>query len=233
MEVLATNIRNIPFNACQPLLSCIGRERQERIRRFRRQDDAIRSLFGELLVRVYAAEAWGIEHRKCILHTEEHQKPYFVSYPGCQFNVSHSGLWVVAAFDNAPVGIDIEQTVPIDLTVANKFFAAEEVEQLENRPAVQRLPYFYRLWTLKESYIKANGKGLSIPLNSFCFDLTEDTIRFYSSMDSNIWRFKHYSIDPGYELAVCGYGSEVPFLGHVQIIPPGEIIRRFQRIVAM
>lgn len=233
MEVLATNVRGFHFDVCQSLLYYMGKERRERIRKFRQQDDAIRSLFGELLIRVYAAEEWGIAHWECILLTDAHQKPYFVDHPRCQFNVSHSGTWVVAAFDEAPVGIDIEQIVPIDLTVAKKFFTAEEVEQLENRPAIQRLAYFYRLWTLKESYIKANGKGLSIPLDSFGFNLTEDMIQFHSSMDSNNWQFKHYPIDQDYELAVCGYGLEAAFPAHVQIIPPDEIICCFKRVVEM
>lgn len=231
MEVVATNVCGFHFDVCEPLLYYIGKERRERILKFRQQEDAIRSLFGELMIRVYAAEEWGIAHRECILLTDEHQKPYFVNHPRCQFNVSHSGSWVVAGFDETPVGIDIEQIVPIDLTLANKLFTAEEVKQLENRPAIQRLPYFYQLWTLKESYLKAIGKGLSIPLDSFGFDLTEDKIHFYSSMNSNIWRFKRYPIDRDYELAVCGYGLEAVFPGHIEIVLPEEIICRFQRVV--
>lgn len=47
------------------------------------------------------------------------------------------------------------------------FFSDEEVEDLNTRSLVGKIDYFYDLWTLKESYIKAIGKGLSIPLNSF------------------------------------------------------------------
>ncbi|MCL5064420.1 MAG: 4'-phosphopantetheinyl transferase superfamily protein [Firmicutes bacterium] len=233
MEVLATNVRGLSFDACQSLLYYMGKERQERIRKFRNQEDAIRSLFGELLIRVYAAENWGIAHRECIVLADGHQKPQFVNFPRCQFNVSHSGSWVVAAFDESPIGIDIEQIIPIDLTVANRFFTAEEVKQLENRPVTQRLAYFYRLWTLKESYLKANGKGLSVPLDSFGFDLTEGAIRFHSSMDSKTWSFKHYSIDSAYKLAVCGYSSEARFPAYIQITSPEKIVCCFQRVVEM
>ncbi len=233
MDVLATNIGGLHFDVCQSLLHYVGQQRQERIRKFRRPDDAIRCLFGELLIRVYAAEEWGIAHRDCILHTDKYQKPYLVNHTRRHFNVSHSGSWVVAAFDNTKVGIDIEQIVPIDLAMTNMFFAPEEVEQLENQPSIHRLSYFYRLWTLKESYIKADGKGLSIPLDSFRFNLTEDTIHFYSKMDSNIWSFSHFPLDPNYKLAVCGYGSKATFPNQVRILPPEEIICRFKRAIVM
>jgi 4'-phosphopantetheinyl transferase len=233
MEVLATNVRGLSLDACQSLLGYMGKERQERIRKFRNQEDAIRSLFGELLIRVFAAENWGIAHRECIVLTDGHQKPRFVNFPRCQFNVSHSGWWVVAAFDESPIGIDIEQIIPIDLTVASRFFTAEEVKQLENQPATQRLAYFYELWTLKESYLKANGKGLSVPLDSFGFHLTEGAICFHSSVDSNPWSFKQYSIDSAYKLAVCGYSSEARFPAYVQITPAEKIVSCFQRVVEM
>lgn len=233
MDVLATNIDRMSLSMCQSLLCHIGAERQDKIRRYRQSGDALRSFFGELLVRVYAAQVWGIPHQDCHLQVDEYGKPYLVHYPRCQFNVSHSGDWIVAAFDATPVGVDIEKIVPIDISIADRFFSAEEVHQLERVPPAQRLQYFYRFWTLKETYIKAIGKGLSIPLNSFRFELTENTIRFHSDLESHPWRFRRYSIDPEYELAVCGYRVEAMFPNELAVITPQELLDRFERIAVV
>lgn len=231
MDILATNIHGMTLDVCQSLLGYIEEEKQDKIRRFRHPEDALRSFFGELLIRVYAVKSWGIPYRACILQTNEYGKPYLVKHPRHEFNVSHSGAWVVAGFDESPIGVDIEQIVPINISVADQFFSKEEVKPLGQQPCDQRLQHFYRLWTLKESYIKAVGKGLSIPLNSFSFNVTENPIRFQSNIDSHDWRFRRYFIDPEYELAVCSYGLEAMSSDHVQVISAQAIISLFEEIV--
>jgi 4'-phosphopantetheinyl transferase len=51
--------------------------------------------------------------------------------------------------------------------VAERFFARAESAYLRSLPAATRLESFFRLWTLKEAYVKALGEGLRIPLASF------------------------------------------------------------------
>lgn len=69
--------------------------------------------------------------------------------------------------DNLPVGIDVEQIKPIDIKISERFFSKQEFNKLLGKSYTEREPYFYELWTLQESYIKAVEKGLSIPLDSF------------------------------------------------------------------
>ena len=70
---------------------------------------------------------------------------------------------------------------------------------------------FFTLWALKESFIKAEGKGLSIALDSFAFDVTE-TIGLVARESAQDWRFRLYDLQAGYKLALCLEHDRFPAL---------------------
>src|SRR5688572_17022812 len=87
---------------------------------------------------------------------------------GC--NVSHSGDLALFAFAlGAPVGVDVEIIRPIEHmdAIAKRFFSPLENEMLQQVTPADRLEAFFNCWTRKEAYIKAEGLGLWIPLDSF------------------------------------------------------------------
>ncbi len=91
---------------------------------------------------------------------------------GLTFNLSHSRKLVALAIARGcELGIDTEDTLTRTppLEIADRFFAPEEVASLRALPEEQRLQRFFQHWTLKESYIKARGRGLSLPLDQFAF----------------------------------------------------------------
>ncbi|QHT69347.1 4'-phosphopantetheinyl transferase superfamily protein [Rhodocytophaga rosea] len=79
------------------------------------------------------------------------------------FNISHAGRYVICALNSEETGIDIEEIQPIELNDFNAIFCAEEKFQLSK--ASNPLQQFFKFWTIKESVIKAEGKGLSIPMD--------------------------------------------------------------------
>lgn len=149
-------------------LSCVSEERRSQAARFIHQADAYRSVLGEVLTRVTLSDQTGLRAEELSFSRNTYGKPCLTQYPERQFNVSHSGDWVALISDGTEeVGVDVEKIAPIDLQIAERFFSSQENMYLAAQPAENQLDTFYRLWTLKESYIKAIGMGLSMPLNAF------------------------------------------------------------------
>jgi 4'-phosphopantetheinyl transferase len=90
---------------------------------------------------------------------------------GISFNLSHSrGLVVLAVTRDQELGVDTEDmTRAPPLEIADRFFAPAEVASLRAQPPECQPHRFFQYWTLKESYIKARGMGLSLPLDAFAF----------------------------------------------------------------
>jgi 4'-phosphopantetheinyl transferase len=96
-------------------------------------------------------------------------KPEMSSRP-LRFNLSHSGGLVLYAFAlDRELGVDIEHCRDMtDLeSIARRFFATKEVDELLSLPLEERPAAFFRCWTRKESFVKAVGDGLYLPLDSF------------------------------------------------------------------
>ncbi|WP_169082372.1 4'-phosphopantetheinyl transferase family protein [Paenibacillus sp. PL91] len=186
-------------------------ERQAKARRFIKCEDAARSLIGERLAREVIARHTGMSVFDIRFEANKYGKPHVRdTREAIYFNLSHSAEWIVCAIDHWPVGIDVEQINPIDLQIANQFFSERECAQLMSLPSEQRLSYFFELWTMKESYIKADGRGLSIPLNSFTIQKNGATSAHITEERLSGYYFKLYDIDPAYKLAVCRMRAEFP-----------------------
>jgi 4'-phosphopantetheinyl transferase len=109
------------------------------------------------------------------------------------------------------VGVDaerIERTVSVELLARHKFASAEAALVLGCTGALQRRRFF-DVWTLKETYIKARGMGLAIPLDQFAFVFDDQaaTVRFATEPalndDPSRWRFRLWSLDDAWVLALA------------------------------
>jgi 4'-phosphopantetheinyl transferase len=99
--------------------------------------------------------------------------------PGLRFNLSHAdGMIVCLVARNLEVGVDVEDPARAVeyLNIGRRFFSAAEFAALASVPEDGRGERFFELWTLKESYIKARGLGLSLPLSAFSFHLGGERI---------------------------------------------------------
>ena len=191
------------------VMSCLSSERRKRILKFRNIEDSRRSIISELLVRSLAMNKLKLNNAEITFGENAYKKPYLKSATSFEFNVSHSGDWVVCAIDTEPVGIDVEQIKPIDFDIAKNFFTAEEYRSLTLTKPSEQLPYFYELWTLKESYIKAVGIGLSLPLDSFSFR-KDDVLRTITVEEGTypLYYLQTIWLESNYVLSICSVRND-------------------------
>jgi len=187
----------------EKMLSFLDSERRDRILRFRFQEDAQRSLLGDIMVRSIISKKLNLKNKQITFNLSDKGKPSIVGHPNLFFNISHAGTWVVAAFSDYEVGIDVELIKKINYNVSDIFYSEEENKALNKLRGKKKLEYFFDLWTMKESYLKYTGKGLSEPLNSFTVVKSENKFTLsHKSINKNVF-LKQYDLEKGYKLAVC------------------------------
>lgn len=98
-------------------------------------------------------------------------KPSFAELPEVQFNLSHCGGAAVCLLSPFVCGVDVEKKRPLRPKVVSRVFSEEEQRALRSADDPDLL--FTRLWTLKESYVKAIGIGISYPLKKVSFSFSE------------------------------------------------------------
>lgn len=125
-------------------------------------------------------------------------------------SLSHSGDYAVCALSDAPVGVDVQQSVPVRVGALRHFFCEEERTAFlarHVRPegrflSEEAAEEFLRLWTAKESYMKLTGKGMSLGFANIRADWDAGTICCSKTdMPRAVW--KEYGTLPGYYLSVC------------------------------
>ena len=150
---------------------------------------------------VFSAGAYG---KPCILNPEAKEA-------GLSFNISHTHSMVVLAIAKfRDIGVDVEnfrtRTAPID--GANHYFAPQEVAALRALPSKEQQYGFFEYWTFKESYIKARGLGMSLPLDKFSFCYPDDQtveIKIEPVLGDEPARWEFWQLRPRQEylLALC------------------------------
>lgn len=164
------DIRDLTDAEYNKWYSLMNEDKQQRVDRFRFDDDKKRTVAGEMLARKAISEWCDVAPENITFGIKEHGKLYAKDFD-VEFNISHSGDMVVCAVDNKPIGIDIEQIRPIDLSVAKRICTDEELlylfghaptdEDFKYTTDIEILTRFFELWTAKEAYVKCFGLGIA------------------------------------------------------------------------
>ena len=172
----------------------------ERWQRFRLEADRQRFLLARALVRSVLGTCVQQAPESLQFVCNHYGKPELLQPAATpeqtlKFNLSHTrGVLVLAVTLADEVGVDVEcMTRDVEmLPLAERFFAASETAMLHATAAAAFREQFFRLWTLKEAYVKARGLGLQLGLDSFAFAFASDgTPRLHpaSADDASAWSF--------------------------------------------
>jgi 4'-phosphopantetheinyl transferase len=150
-----------------------------------------------------------------------------MALPEFQFNLSHTrGLVAVAVAAHGKLGIDVEKIDrdKADFSIAETYFAASEAATLRRVPEPDRPNCFFRLWTLKEAYLKAIGTGLATPLDTFAFAFDPIRISFANAGDDpSHWYFEMLPASDQHLLSLAISRASDTVRVVARAIPAGEI----------
>lgn len=189
----------------QDKLKLLSPYRQQKIALLKHAKDRNRSL-GAGIALDHALETYGLREKSVEYEFGEWGKPSLKYQPNVYFSLSHSGDYAICSIGDKAIGNDIELIKHGRLKVADRFFAKEELDWMyavqDEEEITQRM---FRIWTMKESFLKATGKGISLPLGDFAVivDEDKDKIRVKHSYNAKFYHMKEYADIDGYRVAVC------------------------------
>lgn len=194
------------------LTSILSDEELARMQRFKFAEHrtlfCISHAFTRYVLSLYAP----IEPPDWVFTKGEHGKPYIGNngYKDLFFSLSHTkGLVALYIAKGHEVGCDVEghKASVRGRDIAKRFFSSDEVDEYMAFEESLRYSYFFDYWSLKESYIKAKGKGLAIPLGKFSFRLRDRPITFHADDELEEqgidWTFQLLDVDPRYSAAIA------------------------------
>lgn len=188
--------------------------------RFYFPDDQRRYLVTRAMVRTVLSRYLHVQPTDWRFSTNQWGRPEIANFSrdecGLCFNISHTkGLIALGVTHRRELGVDVEnlRTRDVSLEIADRFFAEPEVAELATVPKERQQDRFFEYWTFKESYIKARGMGLSIPLGKFSFHYPHEravniAIDEELADDASRWSFWQYRPTEDYLMAVCAERRE-------------------------
>lgn len=186
-------------------LSLLSPYRQQKIALLKHEKDKNRSLAAGIALD-HALETYGLKERSIEYEFGEWGKPFLKYHPNIHFSLSHSGDYAICSIGDKPMGNDIELIKYGRLRVADRFFAKEELDWMRAEPDEDEITErMFRIWTMKEGFLKATGKGISLPLDAFAVIVDEEKgkIRVKHTFNAKFYHMKEYAEIEGYRVAVC------------------------------
>lgn len=191
---------------------CMPLTRQKKIDAFSCKTDKMRSLAAGIVF-MYGFLDFGIKKNKieqmkfCY---NEYGKPYLEDIP-VQFNLSHAGDYAIAGFGNKELGIDMECIKREGKKISDRFFTEREQQYLKNigekKQEKQWREEFIKIWTRKESFVKAIGLGLSFGIRNI-ETLADENGKILIHKQYPLWNFYEYKIED-YQITICSQETEI------------------------
>ena len=187
----------------------VTKERQKKTDSFRFLNDRQCSLGAELLLQ-HGLKQLGRNTETIRYDYGDYGKPYLLDAPDIYFNISHSGELVLCAISSQEIGCDVEKVSDRNWKVAERFFTSAEYQMMLRQETEEaRREMFFRLWTLKESFLKVTGWGMHLSMDSFCMFFEEDRAFVKQDFNQNTYYFQELDLREDYKCSVCGLDCEL------------------------
>lgn len=184
------------LNAIPSFFLLLNEEEKKRANNYLQQKDSQRFIIARALLKILASQYLNLSTAELTIQIGVNKKPFIqsVSSIPLDYNISHSGNWIIMAFGNGPIGIDAEQiqTSFGFESLLPACFSIEEQKYIQSQSNSREL--FYRLWTRKESFVKATSRGLDETLpHLICLDGERELSKHFSIGLS--WRILSFTLD--------------------------------------
>lgn len=186
MRIIYFDISSHGQDSVNQLIKHLPERLVKRNNKFHRVQDRLRNLIGLLLFRNLYKLEFGDNPNLELLNSTKLGRPYMPGHT-FDFNISHSGKFVVCVLSPAnKVGIDIEACKKVPLEDFQN--TMNDVQWGTIHRSADPFTTFFKYWCMKESVIKADGRGLSIPLTELVID--QDQVEY----DNNHWFLKSFEL---------------------------------------
>jgi 4'-phosphopantetheinyl transferase len=211
---------NVPPEELVHYSSLLSLDELDRAKRFYFEKDRNHFIVGRGLLRTILGSYFNQEPAQIEFVYGQFGKPAIKSGQSdkvLEFNLSHSKDLAIYAFNwNRRVGIDIEYMIPMaDMdNFAEQFFTPRETALINTLSGAQKEDAFFKTWTCKEAFLKANSSGLTVPINQVEISLKTDEVVRLNSIGSDNEQTSHWHLEilnhfPGYRAALAVEGRDV------------------------
>lgn len=174
----------------------LNEEEKKRANNYLQQKDSQRFIIARGLLKICASQYLGIPAKAIEINIGTNKKPFIQSTSSLKldYNISHSGNWIMMVFGIGALGIDVEQiqTSFNFESLLPACFSKDEQNYIQTNSNSREL--FYRLWTRKESFVKATSRGLDETLPQLiCLDGEWELLKQFSLGLS--WKILSFALD--------------------------------------
>lgn len=215
VDIWRVRMSHLP-HVLERLEASLSEDERERAARFRFMADKDHYIAAHGCLRDVLSRYIHCEPDQLRFSANSHGKPALHDHK-LGFSLSHSGDFaLIAIAQERNVGVDVERIRSgiSSHVIAQQYFSASEFAELQALPLEQRETAFFTCWTRKEAYIKAQGLGLSLPLESFDVSLSPNEPAMLRATrpdpeEATHWTLLSLDVDPCYQAAVA-VGTQNP-----------------------
>jgi 4'-phosphopantetheinyl transferase len=195
-------------------LALLDGEEQNRLVRLRFDRDRHRFAVGHAFLRRTLARYVNLAPDQLRFVVNRYGKPCLdgpAAESALHFNLAHTrDLVVVGVSRDGEIGVDVER-LDLDgdlLELTAGLFSPAEIADLRATPPTERRLRFFQYWTVKEAYVKARGRGLSMALDRFTIQLLAGGRAALATTPpgergAGTWRVFRFEPDPEHVVAWC------------------------------